>query len=103
MQLKSIQIKIYKVRGQKIMLDFYNADLYEVETRVLNQTAKRNIDIFPDCFMLLLSKIEWESMIPQIVMTYPTKLVKTSLPLVFTELGITMSKFLERQQVFRII
>ena len=45
-QLQSIQIKIYKVRGQKIMLDFDLADPYEAETRALNQIVSRDIDIF---------------------------------------------------------
>ena len=46
MQLQTIQKRIYEVRGQKVMLDFDLAELYEVETRVLNQAVKRNIDNF---------------------------------------------------------
>ncbi len=72
------------------MLDFDLAELYEVETRVLNQAVKRNIDIFPDDFMFKLSLSEWESMSSQIVMTYPVKRPKTALPLAFTEHGVTM-------------
>ena len=72
------------------MLDFDLAELYEVETRVLNQAVKRNIDIFPEDFMFQLSKTEWESMSSQIVMTYPIKRPKTALPLAFTEHGVTM-------------
>jgi len=72
------------------MLDFDLAELYEVETRVLNQAVKRNIDIFPEDFMFQLSKIEWESMSSQIVMTYPIKRPKAALPLAFTEHGVTM-------------
>ena len=45
--LTVIQSKIYEVRGQKVMLDFDLADLYNVETKVLNQAVKRNIDRFP--------------------------------------------------------
>ena len=44
--------------------------IYEVETRILNQAVKRNIDIFPDDFMFQLSKTEWENMLSQNVMTY---------------------------------
>jgi hypothetical protein len=55
MQLQTIQNKIYEVRGQKVMLDFDLAELYEVETRVLNQAVKWNIDIFPEDFMFQLS------------------------------------------------
>ncbi len=90
MQLQTIQSRIYEVRGQKVMLDFDLAELYEVETRVLNQAVKRNIDIFPDDFMFQLSQKEWESMLSQIVMTYPAKRPKTALPLAFTEHGVTM-------------
>ena len=62
MQLVTIQNKIYEVNGIKVMLDFDLAELYEVETRVLNQAIKRNIDSFPEDFMFRLSKDEWELM-----------------------------------------
>ena len=90
MNLQVIQNKIYEVRAQKVMLDYDLAELYEVETRALNQAVKRNIDIFPDDFMFQLSKIEWENMSSQIVMTYPRKRPKTALPLAFTEHGVAM-------------
>lgn len=90
MELQVIQKKIYEVKGQKVMLDFDLAELYEVETRALNQAVKRNIDIFPDDFMFQLTKKEWETMSSQFVMTYPVKRPKTALPLAFTEHGVTM-------------
>ncbi len=43
---QTIQNRIYDVRGQKVMLDFDLAELYEVETRALNQAGKRNNDLF---------------------------------------------------------
>jgi len=89
MDLQLIQNKIYEIRGKRIMLDFDLAELYEVETRVLNQAVKRNADIFPDDFMFKLTKVEW-GMSSQIVMTYPAKRPKTALPLAFTEHGVTM-------------
>ncbi len=49
------------------MLDFDLAELYEVETKVLNQAVKRNIDRFPDDFMFKLTKEEWRSQRSQIV------------------------------------
>jgi hypothetical protein len=70
MQLQIIQQKIFEIRGQKVMLDFDVAVLYEVETRVLNQSVKRNIKRFPKDFMFQLTKKEWNSMSSQIVMTY---------------------------------
>lgn len=72
------------------MMDFDLAELYEVETRILNQSVKRNNDLFPTDFMFRLTKEEWEMMSSQIVMTYPEKRPKTALPLAFTEHGVTM-------------
>ncbi len=72
------------------MLDFDLAQLYEVETRAMNQAIKRNMDIFPEDFMFRLTKEEWEGMSSQFVMTYPIKRPKTALPLAFTEHGVTM-------------
>ena len=43
MELNNIQNKIYQVRGVRVMLDFDLAELYQVETRVLNQAVKRNL------------------------------------------------------------
>ena len=90
MELQTIQNRIYEIRGQKVMLDFDLAELYEVETRSLNQAVKRNIDIFPIDFMFRLTQKEWYNMSSQIVMTYPVKRPKTALPLAFTEHGVTM-------------
>ncbi|PCH91310.1 MAG: DNA-binding protein [Bacteroidetes bacterium] len=66
------------------------AELYEVETRVLNQAVKRNMDIFPDDFMFQLTRKEVETISSQFVMTYPAKRPKTALPSAFTEHGVTM-------------
>jgi hypothetical protein len=90
MELKNIESKIYEIRGQKVMLDFDLSAMYEVETRVLNQAVKRNMDIFPLDFMFQLAENEWNTMLSQIVMTYPIKRPKTALPLAFTEHGVTM-------------
>lgn len=51
MELTNIQSMIYEVRGVRVMLDFDLARLYQVETRVLKQAVRRNIDRFPDDFM----------------------------------------------------
>ncbi|MDO9261020.1 MAG: ORF6N domain-containing protein [Flavobacteriaceae bacterium] len=99
MQLQSIQNKIYEARATKIMLDFDLASLYEVETRVLNQAIKRNMESFPEDFMFRLTKDEWESMSSQIVMTSSSQSVMMDLPknrtgkylpYAFTEHGVTM-------------
>ena len=57
-EIQIIQQKIYGIRGQRVMLDFDLAELYQVETRALNQAVKRNIDRFPDDFMFRLSPTE---------------------------------------------
>jgi len=59
--IKSIQNRIYEIRGERVMLDFDLASLYEVETRVLNQAVKRNIRRFPEDFMFQLTSAEFES------------------------------------------
>jgi hypothetical protein len=58
--IQSIQNRIYEIRGQRVMLDLDLAQLYEVETRVLNQAVKRNGKRFPEDFMFRLSMAEWE-------------------------------------------
>ncbi len=65
--IKSIQSRIYEIRGERVMLDFDLALLYEVETKVLNQAVKRNLQRFPDDFMFQLTPKEWESIRSQIV------------------------------------
>lgn len=68
-QLEAIQSKIYEIRGQRVMLDRDLAEMYGVETRVLNQAVKRNIERFPEDFMFQLRLAEWESMSSQFVMS----------------------------------
>ena len=90
MQITTLQSKIHTIRGQKVILDFDLAILYEVETRVLNQAVKRNSKRFPIDFMFQLTAEELESMSSQFVMTYPTKRPKTAFPFAFTEQGVAM-------------
>lgn len=63
-----IQSKIYVIRGLRVMLDFDLATMYGVETRVLNQLVKRNIERFPEDFMFQLTKGEFDILKSQIVM-----------------------------------
>ena len=88
MDLQLIQNKIYKIRGQRVMLDFDLANLYAVETRVLNQSVKRNLRRFPADFMLQLSKNEFDNLMSQIVISSWGGARK--LPYAFTEHGVTM-------------
>ena len=59
MELKIIQKKIYELRGQKVMLDFDLAELYETETKRLKEAVRRNIDRFPSDFMFELTRDEY--------------------------------------------
>ncbi len=91
MQLQKVQHKIQEIRNQKVMLDFDLAELYEVETRVLNQAVKRNMERFPEDFMFQLSKSEWETLISQIVISKTeTRGGTQKLPYAFTEQGLAM-------------
>ena len=99
MELDIIQNKIYEVRGTRVMLDFDLAELYQVETRVLNQSVKRNIKRFPQDFMFQLTAEEWISMSSQIVTTSPNKRPKTAMPYAFTEYGVIMLASLLRSNL----
>ena len=80
--------KIYLIRGQKVMLDLHLAELYQVDTKRLNQQVKRNIKRFPSDFMFQLSEKEFEILKSQIVTSSWGG--KRKLPLVFTEQGVAM-------------
>lgn len=98
MELQIIRNKIFEIRGQRVMLDFDLAELYEVETRALKQAVKRNISRFPSDFMFELTKSEWQEVIticdnlPQTVKFSP------ALPFAFTEQGVAMLSSVLRSQ-----
>lgn len=98
-QLELIQSKIYEIRGQKVMLDRDLAELYQVETRVLNQAVKRNIDRFPEDFMFQVTAEEWVVISSQFVMTSRNKRPKSALPLAFTEHGVVMLSSVLRSDI----
>ena len=88
MELQIIQSKIYEIRGQKVMLDRDLAELYQVETRVLNQAVKRNIKRFPSDFMFQVTEDEFEILKSQFVISSWGGVRK--LPFAFTEQGLAM-------------
>ena len=98
-QLELIQSKIYEIRGQRVMLDFDLAELYQVETRVLNQAVKRNINRFPKDFMFQVTAEEWVVISSQFVMTSRNKRPKSALPLAFTEHGVVMLSSVLRSDI----
>ena len=83
-----IETKIYIIRNQKVMLDHDLAKLYEVETRMLTQAVRRNINRFPEDFMFQLNKDEFKNLKSQIVTSSWGGLRKA--PLAFSEHGILM-------------
>ena len=83
-----IQNRILEIRGKKVMLDYDLSYFYEVETRILNQSVKRNIRRFSADFMFQLTKEEWENLISQNVISSWGG--KRKLPYAFTQSGIAM-------------
>ncbi|HEU4606623.1 MAG TPA: ORF6N domain-containing protein [Chitinophagaceae bacterium] len=94
MELTVIQELIFEIRGQKVMLDYDLAALYDVETRILNQAVKRNLGRFPEDFMFRLSTDEWNAVkqinSSQFVMSSGKHRGARYLPYAFTEHGVTM-------------
>ncbi len=88
MELQIIQSKIYEIRGQKVMLDRDLAELYQVETRVVNQAVKRNLKRFPSDFMFQVTEDEFEILKSQFVISSWGGVRK--LPFAFTEQGLAM-------------
>ncbi len=79
-ELQNIQSKIYVIRGQRVMLDFDLAKLYEVKTKALNQAVKRNSRRFEgEEFMFQLSKDEWISFTKSANATIPNEANDSSL------------------------
>jgi len=102
--IRSIQNRIYEIRGERVMLDRDLADLYEIETKSLNLAVRRNIKRFPPDFMFQLTKEEYDSLRFQIetletnnplrsqIATLKTGRGQHSkyLPYAFTEQGVAM-------------
>lgn len=93
MELQIIQNKIYEIRGQRVMLDFDLAAIYQVETRALKQAVRRNIERFPDDFLFILTKEEANKLITigvsQNVIS-PDYNIGSSDMFAFTEQGVAM-------------
>ncbi len=82
--------KIYVMRGKKVMVDRDLAELYGVETRVLNQAVRRNEKRFPEDFMFQMTSEEVHDWKSQIVISNTEKMGLRKPPLVFTEQGVAM-------------
>ncbi len=87
--LQLIENKIYEIRGVKVMLDFDLAEMYGMETKVLKQSVRRNIQRFPSDFMFTLDAQEFERLRSQFV-TSNKRGGTRYLPFAFTEQGVAM-------------
>ena len=111
MELQPIQSKIYEIRGQRVMLDFDLAELYQVETKRLKEAVRRNIERFEgDDFMFELSEKEYEILRTQIATSSLTSQNASSnwggrryMPFAFTEMGVAMlSSVLRSETAIRV-
>ena len=87
-EVNDIAQRIYTIRGLKVMLYRDLAELYEVETRVLNQSVRRHLKRFPEDFMFQLTKAEFGDLKSQFVTSSWGGVRK--MPLGFTEQGVAM-------------
>ena len=88
---REIQEMIYTIRGKQVMVDSDLSYLYHVETKVLNQAVKRNLNRFPEYFCFQLTEEEYENLRSQIVTSSESKHGgRRYMPYVFTEQGIAM-------------
>jgi hypothetical protein len=83
-----VMSKIYLIRNNKVMLDDDLAELYQVETRRLNEQVKRNIERFPEDFMFQLTEAEWENLKSQNATSSWGG--RRKIPYAFTEHGVLM-------------
>lgn len=85
---EQVQEKIIDIRNQKVIIDSDVADLYQVETKRINEAVSRNPDKFPIGYLIELTKEEWEPLKSQFATS--TKGGKVKLPIAFTERGLYM-------------
>jgi len=88
--IELIASKIYLMRSVKVMLDRDLAELYGVETKVLKQAVRRNINRFPGDFMFEMTKTEFEDWRSQFVTSKSDKMGLRYKPMAFTEQGVAM-------------
>jgi hypothetical protein len=85
-----VERRIHTIRSHRVMLDSDLAELYEVPTGTFNQAVKRNIERFPDDFMLQLTAKELQSLRSQFVISNAGRGGRRYLPYAFTEQGVAM-------------
>ena len=87
-----VENKIYEIRGQKVMLDFDLAEMYEIETKYLKQMVRRNIERFPADFMFQLSneEVNYLEISLRLQIATSNKGGNRYAPFAFTEQGVAM-------------
>ena len=96
---KEIENRIFVFRDNQVMIDRDLAEMYQVETRVLNQAVKRNIERFPEMFRFQLSESEFENWKSQVVISNEDKMGLRRPPYAFTEQGVAMLSAVLRSDV----
>ena len=89
-KLTEIENRIFSIRGLQVMIDSHLAELYGVETKILNQAVKRNVERFPESFRFQLTLKETENLRSQIVTSSEEHGGRRYLPYAFTEQGVAM-------------
>ena len=98
MDIQIIQNKIYEIRGQRVMLDFDLAELYQVETKRLKEAVRRNIERFEgEDFVFELTEREYADLRTQIATSSWGG--RRYLPFAFTEMGVAMLSSVLRSEV----
>ncbi len=88
--LIGVEQKIFYIRGQKVILDRYLAELYNVPTSRINEQVKRNLKRFPPDFMFQLTPEELKNWMSQIAISNKERMGLRKLPYAFTEQGVAM-------------
>jgi hypothetical protein len=94
-----IENKIFELRGTPIMLDNDLAILFQVETKILNKSVKRNIERFPDHYMFQLTIEEWNNLRFQIGTSSETYGGRRFIPYAFSEQGVAMLSAILRSEI----
>src|ERR1035441_703167 len=87
---QDVQNRIYRIRGQQVMLNTDLATLYDVPVYRFNEAIKRNMKRFPPDFMFRLTRFEWMNLISQIAISKPGRGGSRYSPYAFTEQGVAM-------------
>jgi ORF6N domain len=89
-KVENVADKIFNIRGQRVMIDSDLAEVYQVETKRLNEQVKRNLSRFPEDFMFQLTEEEVANLKSQFATSKSQHGGRRTLPYVFTEHGAVM-------------